>query len=166
MKRVRVPPMLATLVQAGIAAVDGQVFSVPLPCPYCGGAGAGYDRRVRRFATLIEEAGNREIVVEVQRFRCRSCGRIQYARAPFYPGTRLGSPVVDLCVILGKAYPYHQASQVLRDLGLLVDPGTVRNHASRDFGPVPVTSLFGISLPQSVMSLAMRAMRPVETEPL
>jgi hypothetical protein len=164
MKQVRVPPMLAALFQSGIAAVDGQVFSDPLPCPQCGVTGAGYDRRIRRFATLIDEQGTREITVVVKRFRCRSCGEIQDARAPFYPDTRLGSPVVDLCVTLVRELPYRQVSGVLRDLGLVVDPGTVRNYASRDFGTVPMTTLFGLHLPQSVISLSLRAMRMHETE--
>jgi hypothetical protein len=160
MKRVRVPPMLAALVQAGISSVDCRVFSDPLPCPACGIPGAGYDRRTRRFATVIDEQGTRDIAVVVKRFRCRSCGEIQDARAPFYPDTRLGSPVVDLCVTLAQELPYRQVSGVFRDLGLMVDPGTVRNYASRDFGPVPMTTLFGLHLPQSVISLSLHAMRP------
>jgi hypothetical protein len=156
--------MLAALVQAGIASVDGRVFSDPLPCPACGVPGAGYDRRTRRFATITDEQGTREITVVVKRFRCRSCGGIQEARAPFYPDTRLGSPVVDLCVTLGRELPYHQVSGVLRDLGLVVDPGTVRNYASRDFRGIPETTLFGMHLPQSVISLSMRAMRQSEME--
>jgi hypothetical protein len=164
MNRVQVPPMLAALIQAGIAAVDGHVFSDPLPCPACGVTGAGYDRRIRRFATVPDEQGTQEITVVVKRFRCRSCGEVQDARAPFYPDTRLGSPVVDLCVILGRDLPYRRVSAVLRDLGLVVDPGTVRNYASRDFGPVPVTVLFGLQLPQSVISLSLRAMRAGEGE--
>jgi hypothetical protein len=164
MKRVPVPPMLAALVQSGMAAVEGRVFSDPLPCPSCGITGAGYDQRIRRFATLIDEQGTRDITVAVKRFRCRSCGRIRDARAPFYPDTRLGSPVVDLCVTFGRELPYRQVSVVLRDLGLVVDPGSVRNYASRDFGPVPVTVLFGLQLPQSVISLSLRAMRAGEGE--
>lgn len=165
MKRVRVPPMLAAFVQSGIAAADGRVFSDPLPCPSCGVTGTGYDRRARRFATMIDEQGTREVMVVVKRFRCRSCGDVQDARAPFYPDTRLGSPVIDLCVTLAQELPYRQVSGVLRDLGLVVDPGTVRNYASRDFGPVPMTTLFGMQLPQSVISLSMRAMRMSETGP-
>lgn len=159
MKKVHVPPMLAALVQNGVIAVGGKHFSGAVPCPSCGGDVSGYDERERRFATIIDGEGTRDVTVTVTRFRCRQCGEICSARAPFYPDTRLGSPIVDLCVTYAKELPYHRVAGILREFGLVVDRGTVRNYASRDFGIIPVTELFGVRLPQSVMSLSMYAVR-------
>ena len=159
--RVLVPPMLATLVQAGILAVDGHEFSKPpICCPECAGALSGYDSRVRRFALVTDENGPRAVDVTVRRFRCGGCGRIIQAVAPFYPDTRLGAPIVDLCRTLSLEMPVNRAARVMEALGIVVDRGTVRNYAARDFGPVSTTSIFGLTLPSSVLSLSLLALRP------
>jgi hypothetical protein len=154
MRRVTVPPMLAALVSTALASVDGMVFARHGPCPYCGGSLSGYDAKRRRFAVLIEEDTHRQIVVQVLRFRCRSCQRISSAQAPFYPDTRYGGPVVDLCVVLGKRYPFSRVARILDALGVHVDRGTVRNYAARDFGTVPFTEIFRIPVPMSVLRLS------------
>jgi len=41
----------------------------------------------------------------------------------------------------------------------VVDRGTVRNYASRDFGEIPVTSFYGISIPRSLMTLSLMGIR-------
>lgn len=159
MKKVHVPPMLAALVQNGVMAVEGKHFSGAVPCPSCGGEVSGYDERERRFATIIDGDRTRDVSVTVTRFRCRQCREICSARAPFYPDTRLGSPIVDLCVTGAKELPCSQVAGILREFGLVVDRGTVRNYAGRDFGFIPVTELFGLRIPQSVLSLSMYAVR-------
>ncbi len=131
--------MLAALVQNGVMAVEGKHFSGVVPCPSCGGEVSGYDERERRFATIIDGDTTREVTVTVTRFQCRQCGEICSARAPFYPDTRLGSPIVDLCVTGAKELPCNQVAGILREFGLVVDRGTVRNYAGRDFGTIPVT---------------------------
>ncbi len=158
--KVLVPPMLATLVQTGIAAVDGHEFSKPPPaCPDCGGSLSGYDTRVRRFALVREEGAEKAVDVTVRRFACGNCGRIVQAIAPFYPDTRLGAPIVDLCKTLAETMPASRAARVMEELGIIVDRGTVRNYAARDFGPVPTTTIYGLTLPSSVLSLSLLALR-------
>jgi hypothetical protein len=48
---------------------------------------------------------------------------------------------------------------LLEALGLVVDRGTVRNLAARDFGDITVTEMFGLVLPRSVISLSMIGIR-------
>lgn len=159
MRPVRVPPMLQTLVQTGFSAVEEREFSTLDVCPHCGGEVSGYDRKRRKFVTLIEGGSERDIHVIVRRFRCTRCGAVVPARAPFYPGTRIGSPVVDLCVVLSRSLTPGRTAAFLRALGIAVDRGTVRNLNERDFGEIRTTEMFGTVLPQSVVSLSLVAFR-------
>lgn len=156
MNRARVPPMLIALVQTGFAAVDGIEFSRLDSCPACGsGDLSGYDTKERKFATLATENGTREIRVRVKRYRCRQCGAVSPARSPFYPETRMGSPVVDLCIVLSQNMPYNRASRVMREMGIVIDRGTVLNYAERTFGPIATTEMFGLKIPRSLISLSI-----------
>jgi hypothetical protein len=157
--RVKVPPMLQALVQSGFLAVEGKEFSALESCPVCGGELVGYDRKERKFATLAEGEQEKDIHVVVRRYQCRSCGTVSPATAPFYPDTRVGSPVVDLCVVLARTHTAGRTVAILHELGVVVDRGTVRNLASRDFGDIAVTEMFGLVLPLSVISLSMIAFR-------
>ncbi|NYT17389.1 MAG: hypothetical protein GKC06_05220 [Methanomicrobiales archaeon] len=159
MRPVKVPPMLQTMVQAGFSAIEGREFSTLDVCPLCGGDIAGYDRKRRKFVTLIEGGSERDISVHVRRFHCIRCGAVVPARAPFYPGTRIGSPVVDLCVVLSRSLTPGRTAANLRALGIAIDRGTVRNLKERDFGEIPTTEMFGTVLPQSVVSLSLVAFR-------
>ncbi|HON81387.1 MAG TPA: hypothetical protein PLN56_01935 [Methanoregulaceae archaeon] len=159
MRPVKVPPMLQTLVQVGLSAVEGREFSMLDSCPHCGGEVSGYDRKVRKFVTLIEGGSARDIHVVVRRFRCSRCGAIVPARAPFYPGTRMGSPVVDLCIVLSRSLTPGKTVALMRALGIAVDRGTVRNLRARDSGEIPTTEMFGTVLPQSMVSLLLAAFR-------
>jgi hypothetical protein len=158
-RKVLVPPMLQALIQSGFLAVEGKEFPVLEACPVCGGEISGYDRKERKFATILEEGREKDIRVTVRRFRCKACGAISPAKAPFYPDTRIGSPVADLCVVLSRTRTPGQTVALLRTLGIVVDRGTVRNLASRNFGDIPLTEMFGFVLPRSVISLSMIAFR-------
>ncbi|MDD1716432.1 MAG: hypothetical protein LUQ01_05485 [Methanolinea sp.] len=155
MIRRRVPPMLAALVQTGILSVDGHLFSRRESCPECGGEVAGYDTRERRFAVVAEDPGEREINVLVKRYSCRQCGRISFADAPFYPDTRYGSPVVDLCIVLSENSTPGKTAAIMRELGLVVERSTIRNYRMREFPPIPTTEIYGLRIPASVISLSM-----------
>jgi len=155
-----VPPMLAALVQTGVLSLDGKTFSGLDACRSCGSGLAGYDTKARRFAMVRDEDGRtREVTVWVKRFACRECGRISPARAPFYPGTRYGSPVVDLCVVLSRRETPGKAAALMEELGLVIDRATVRTYAARDFGTIPVTEIYGLALPSSIISLTVLGTR-------
>ncbi len=158
-KNPPVPPMLTALVQAGLLGIEDKEFANLDCCPSCGGSVTGYDSKERRFAVLRDDSGTRPINVRVRRFSCRECGRISPANAPFYPETRLGSPVVDLCVVLSQGMPASRVARVMEDLSLVVDRGTVRNYAFRDFGEIPVTLFYGISIPRSLITLSLLGMQ-------
>jgi len=78
----RVPPMLEALVQSGVLAVEGHVFSRRDSCPYCGGKVSGYDTKERRFAVVLEDGRKRPVNVRVRRFLCTECGQVSPAQAP------------------------------------------------------------------------------------
>jgi hypothetical protein len=146
--------MLAAFISTALASVDDMVFAQLGTCPHCGGTMAGYDMKRRRFVVLVEGEERRVISVQVRRFSCRRCGQISSAEAPFYPETRYGGPVVDLCVVLGRVFPPSRVATILRSMGVHVDRGTVRNYAARNFGPVPFTEIFRIPVPLSVIRLS------------
>jgi len=152
--------MLATLVQSGILAVEGRVFSRLDACPHCGGDVSGYDTKVRRFAVLIGNGQKRPVHVAVRRFRCTDCGQVMPAQAPFYPGTRLGSPIVDLCVVLSRIMTPGQVSRVAASLSLSIDRGTIRSYSSLAFPEIPVENLFGLPVPRSLLTLSLMAAAP------
>jgi hypothetical protein len=151
--------MLQALIQTAFLSVEGKEFSELPACPSCGGPVGGYDWKDRKFATIIEEGEARTIMVRVRRFRCRNCGRVSPAMAPFYEDTRLGSPVIDLCVVLSRTMTPGRTVMFMKSLGIAVDRGTVRNLSCRTFPEIVTTEIFGFILPRSVISLSMVAFR-------
>jgi hypothetical protein len=154
-RKILVHPMLPTVIQAGIANLDGQLYTSLDACPSCGGDLSGYDTKQRYFVTLAEQGGDRDIFVIVKRFSCRACGLVSPAKAPFYPDTRIGAPVVDLCLTLSQVMSCSRAAKVINALGIVIDRGTVRNYVSRGFASPPSTDFFGFLLPVSIISLTM-----------
>lgn len=157
-KKIRVPPMLADIVQATLTSCDGILFDTCEACPHCGGELSGYDLKKRVFARVIEETEEKIVHVQVKRFSCRTCGQICYADQPFYPDTRIGSPVVDLCVTLGETLHFPRISATLADMGILVDRWSVRNYIQKNRRLIPVVDMFGIRVPVSIVSLSSLAM--------
>jgi len=165
-RRFLIPRMLRGLVRSALADMDGVVFDSPVKCRYCGGGVAGYDIRKRAFACIIEDGKKREIHVHVKRFYCSDCGKVCYADAPFYPGTRIGSPVVDLCVCLAATMPFNRAERYLEEIGLAVDRGTIRNYAHRNFGSIPYVEIFGIHMPISILNISVLSITRGEEGPV
>jgi len=153
-KTVPVSPMLADLVGGALVAMDGVTFTDRDVCPSCGGPVTGHDLRAKRFAVILDHEKERTIRVYVKRFYCQRCNTLCYADAPFYPDTRLASPIVDLCLLLSHQMPFNRVAQYLRAMRIVVDRGTIRNYASRDFGTIPAAELFGLLLPLSLLNLA------------
>jgi hypothetical protein len=154
MKRVPLPPLFPELIREGLRGFHGLHYSRRDTCPACGGPVRPHDIKRKRFAVLQESGQERAIQVMVHRFRCRSCGILSYADEPFYPGTRFGTPVVDLCVVLSQAYPFHRTEGILIQMGIVVDRGTIRQYAGRDFGPIPASGVLGMVLPVSALRLS------------
>ena len=154
MKPPRIPPILASIVQAGLTAVDGTTFSELAACPACGGPVSGYDTKKKVFAILRDESGERTLRVTVKRFYCRACDRIVNADEPFYPGTRVGSPVIDLCLTLAATMPANRTAAYLEAMGVVMDRTSCRLYIKNHARPVPSSDLFGIMMPISVVSLS------------
>ena len=162
MKQPRIPPLLIDIIQSGLVACDGLMFDSRDACPLCKGKLTGYDTKKKQFATMKETGELRRIHVFVKRFTCRDCHTICFADEPFYPDTRIGSPLVDLCLTLTVSMPFYRAMVFMNQLGIEIDRGTIRNYAKRPFPDIPTTNLFGIQLPFSIISLAELAVRTGE----
>jgi hypothetical protein len=154
MKPPRIPPMAATIIQNAFSSLDGIAFTELVACPYCGGTVTGHDLREKQFAVIADEGTERTVRVKVKRFRCRACGKLCYADEPFYPDTRTGSPVIDLCVTLSATMPAGRAARVLGAMGVIVDRTSCLLYAKKHTGDVPTADVFGMRLPFSVLSLA------------
>ncbi|MHC1630583.1 MAG: hypothetical protein ACXQTG_06525 [Methanoculleaceae archaeon] len=154
MRIIRVLPLLREIVYSTLVAIDGTRYRDLTGCPRCGGRVDPHDYRKKRFATLIDGGRDRRIDVYVRRFHCRLCGRLIYAPSPFYPGTRLGAPVVDCCIALGRCMPAARAAKVMEVMGIRVDRGTIINYLRSGIGPIPVIRFSGLPLPVSLFSLA------------
>lgn len=151
--QVIVPPMLADLIAGAITALDGAEFTRLHRCPGCGREVRGHDMKRRKFAVIDGPEGQKEIAVWVKRFRCTGCGTLCTADAPFYPETRVGAPIVDLCLVLTEDFPFNRAARLLGAMRIVLDRGSVRNYASRRGRAVPSTTLYGLRLPNSILSL-------------
>jgi hypothetical protein len=149
--------MVIDIVQNALSACDGIEFSDLAACPSCGGAVRGYDIRKKQFAAIIENDKKRIIHIRVKRFYCKSCKRLFDADEPFYPDTRIGSPVIDLCVTFAATIPFTRTATYLSLLGIVIDRGSVRNYANRDFSKIPTADMFGMHLPLSILSISALA---------
>jgi len=154
MKHQRILPIIIDIVQNGLLTCNGIFFDSRDVCPVCGGRLIGYDTKKKQFAVLLEGGIRHPIHVSVKRFSCRQCHTVCFADEPFYPDTRIGSPLVDLGISLAANMSFYRATQVMEQLGIVIDRGTVRNYLKRPFPDIPTADLFGIRLPMSVLSLA------------
>jgi predicted nucleic-acid-binding Zn-ribbon protein len=149
--------MVIDIVQTALSACDGIEFSNLADCPSCGGDVRGYDMRKKQFAAIIENGKKRIIHIRVKRFYCKSCKRLFDADEPFYPDTRIGSPVIDLCVTFAATIPFTRTATYLSLMGIVIDRGSVRNYANRYFGEIPTADIFGMHLPLSILSISSLA---------
>jgi hypothetical protein len=149
--------MLADLVQMTLTSCDGVLFDQVGSCPHCGGELSGYDVRKKQFALVMEGEQKKAVNVLVKRFLCRRCGQVSLADQPFYPDTRIGSPVVDLCVTLGETMPYSRVSSCLAEMGIIVDRWTVRNYAQKNNRLIPSADMFGVRVPLSIVAISTLA---------
>jgi len=157
MRKPRFPPMVTDIVQTALLACDGIEFSDLAACPSCGGEVCGYDTRKKQFAVIIENDKKRIIHILVKRFYCKSCSKLCYADEPFYPDTRIGSPVIDLCKTFAVTHPFSRTATYLSLMGIVIDRGSVRNYAQRTFGVIPTADIFGMHLPLSILSISSLA---------
>jgi len=151
------PSILTGIVMSSLRVCDQTEYHVQGPCRACGGTLSGYDTRVKRFAILSNDVGGERIDVILHRAYCRTCGRIWMPEAPFYPGTRAGSPVVDLCRALSETMSCGQVATRLGQIGVLVDRWTVRSYCNASFTPPPTIPVFGMNIPVSIISLSSLA---------
>jgi len=164
--KYRIHPIFFDLIPEALSCCDGILFESHTSCPYCGGSLARYDVKTKNFADVIEGTSTKTITVRIKRFKCRECHAVIYAHQPFYPNTRIGSPVVDLCVALSARMPYARAATYLRQMGVNVDRWSVRNYAMKNVLNVPTTEQYGIALPESIISLASLTSDTSEVNPI
>ena len=148
-----VPPILSDIVKTALQVCDRTRYSVNGPCPSCGGSLSGYDTRMKRFATLIDESGESRIAIIIHRSYCRSCGKVLLPELPFYPGTRAGSPVVDLCRAFGKTMTSGRVAAHLGRMGVSVDRWSVQGYIKKPIVDPPVVDAFGYRIPLTIFSL-------------
>jgi hypothetical protein len=162
MRPPRIPPMITGIVQTAICAFDGVEFDRREECPFCGGPVLGYDTRQKKFAVLQEADHERTITVRVKRFTCRTCKRLSNAEEPFYPDSRIGSIIVDLYTTLSTTIPHSRAARIIDAMGIRVDRTSWRNYHNRVMPEIPTTDMFGMRLPQSVLTFSTIAARTPE----
>ena len=165
MKTPQVLPIISDIVQSSISAVDGVTFTRHSVCPACGGPLSGYDTKRKQYARLIARDGTKTVYVSIRRFYCRDCHRLCLAENPFYPDTRIGSVIIDLCIALSMTLPVNRVPAYLASMGILVDRSSCRLYVHHISGCYVRTNVryididprFGIHLPLSVLSLSALA---------
>jgi len=163
--KYRILPILSDVIPATISACKGILFNTQECCPHCGGEVTDYDIRSKQFAVIMTDNIQSTVMVQVKRFQCRQCRRVVYADQPFYPGTRIGSPVVDLCVTFASMMPYARASAYLQRVGIVVDRWSVRNYVQMKI-PVAMTEMYGTRLPESLVTLTALVAETRDDTPL
>jgi hypothetical protein len=149
-----IPPIACDLIQTALCACDGAEFVAAPKCPACGGFVQGYDSKKKKFAVIRDGDKIRTLSVTVKRFTCRTCGTLCYAGEPFYPETRLGSPVIDLCTTLAATRAFSRTATVLDAMGIVVDRSSCRKYGILPLPSIPSVDVFGIQLPFSIVNLS------------
>ena len=159
--RIVLSPMFGELILAALYEVSNMTFMDPTPCPVCNDASKksllGHDTIKRRFATVFENEEKVRLSVFVKRYTCKHCGQVIFARSPFYPNTRLGSPVIDLAMSLSSEYSFYQSSQILRMLNISMSRSAIRALALSKTWNITTVSLSGLLLPTSLLTLGTLA---------
>lgn len=167
MRPARIPPLATDIIQTALSALDGMEFNQIGSCPSCSGTELqGYDRKTKKFAVIHDHGGERIITVKIKRFYCQQCGTLCYADEPFYPGTRLGSPVVDIFSSLSASMPAGRAARIIRAMGIVVDRTTWRNYRGKSSAGIPVVDVFGMRLPLCIVRLSDLAVRTDHPDPV
>jgi hypothetical protein len=152
--------MLANIVLTALQVCEGTEYHVEGSCKSCGGTLSGYDTRAKRFAILCDDEDDHAVKVFLHRSYCLTCGRIWLPEEPFYKGTRVGSPVVDLCRAFSTAMPCGQVARRLGQMGITVDRWSVRSYCRMPYASPPTIAAFGMNIPISVITLsALTGMR-------
>jgi hypothetical protein len=146
--------MATDIVQTAISAFDGVEFTHLLSCDKCGGPVQGYDTKTKKFAVLHDGDRTRVITVRVRRFTCRNCKSLCYADEPFYPGTRIGSMIIDLFLTLATTMPRSRAARVIEAMGIVVDRTTWQHYTGEMIPDIQTADVFGMRLPLSVLSIS------------
>ena len=154
MKSIKIPSLIISVVQNAFSGLEGMEFTLLDCCPHCGGEVRYHDNRKKRFATIIVDGKKKIINVLVTRYYCKACGRLCYALAPFYPNTKFGSPVIDLCMTLARVHPFNHSAKILQEMGVVVDRGTIRNFFSRDIPEVSYAKIYDLPIPLSIFYLS------------
>ena len=166
MKPRRLPPLVADIVKTAISTVDNVTFTGHSVCPACGGSLVGYDTKRKQFAHLLTASGQKTVYVDVKRFRCRDCHEFCLADNPFYPDTRIGSVIIDLCIALSMTMPVNRVPAYLATMGIDVDRSScrlyVRNNSSyyvrNNLYYIETNRLSSLHLPRSVLVLSRMAL--------
>lgn len=161
---IKIPPMLSATISMGIASLDGALFKEIGNCPHCGGRPMPYDTKTKNYATLILPNGKHTVSVKVRRYTCKECGRLLYAEEPFYPETRVGSAIVDLALNLSRTNTYSHAAAIMEGLGIQMNRSSVRNYALSELPMTGFSSLYGLPLPNSLISLMGKSFSGTEDE--
>ena len=161
---IKIPPMLSATISMGIASLDGVLFKEIGNCPHCGGRAMPYDTKTKHYATLLLPSGTRTVSVKVRRFTCKECGRLLYAEEPFYPDTRAGSAIVDLALSLSRTNSYSHAAAIMEGLGIQMNRSSIRNYANSNLPMTGFSSLYGLPLPNSLISLMGKSFAGTDDE--
>jgi hypothetical protein len=162
MKPPRILPIVTDIVQSAVSAVDGITFTGHSVCPGCGGPLSGYDTKRKQFAHVMSGNEERTMYVSVKRFYCRNCHKLCYADEPFYPDTRIGSVIIDLCIALSMTMPVNRVVAYLAVMGILVDRSSCRlyvqhissTHVRINARYLNIDDKSGVHLPLSVLTLS------------
>ncbi len=155
MRAHRIHPILTGLVQTALKACEGVRFHPDIMCNSCGSPLSGYDERKKRFAVLLEDDKPRPVYVIIQRSYCRKCRKVISPQEPFYEGTRVGSPVVDLCRSLSIKMPYSRVSTYVGLMGVQIDRWSVRHYACTQLQEMPAEEVFRMRIPVSILALSL-----------
>lgn len=154
MKVIKIPSILSSVIISALTGINSMEFTNISECQHCKGPLKFHDIRAKRFATVIENGQKRNIIVRVHRYYCRDCGKLCYARAPFYPNIKFGSPVADLCMTLARDHPFNHTAKILQTIGVFVDRGTIRNFSGLEIPPVSYAKIYGLPVPLSICYLS------------
>jgi hypothetical protein len=161
-KEKKIPSYVPEFVRMGLGLAllmmyDGRVYDdFPGRCLKCGSRNCEKQGTKKGlFAKLIMKDGFSDVLVYMQRHRCKDCGVWYTSNGPFYDGVLYGSPLVDLVLMLSMEDSSYGVERTLMNLGMQIGADAVLHYSrlladrSKTFAPLVKGrggGLYGINL--------------------
>lgn len=125
-----VPTIIKTAIVLELQKYNGKYYGQMGNCPECNHK-ESYKNHIdenKIFCKLIIDTEIEDVIVKIQYFTCKKCGRVHRAiDAPFYKGMRYADIIADM-IMYYCDHPYNEIEKIMMDYGIQIDRDTIRRY--------------------------------------